>query len=244
MYDNRNYNNELYHYGVLGMKWGKRKNSYKSTGIKAALARRSNNKVDKSFKKWNENAKKKADAIDLGKKATESRLAYENNKSDKNLKKQYKQDNKAYKKALKSNTTYRKGQIQKEVGSDLSRKYLSEAKKVQKQMTVEPSNKQLQKRYNDLMSKHDIERARARRAPDVAEKRSKKRASFKRTMTMTAKTLAGTAIVAAGAYAANRYLSNHNVTLNGKKATLGAQNIRDAANLAKRVKDFMGYVYY
>lgn len=47
------------HYGVLGMKWGRRKANYKSTGLKSAIARRANDKVDKSFKKWNENSKKK-----------------------------------------------------------------------------------------------------------------------------------------------------------------------------------------
>lgn len=68
---------EIYHYGVKGMKWGERKNNYRSTGIRAALARRSNEKVDKSFKRWKENSVKKVNAIDLGKKAIESRLAYE-----------------------------------------------------------------------------------------------------------------------------------------------------------------------
>lgn len=242
-----NYNlnsDELMHYGILGMKWGHRKNSYYSTGVRSALARRANNKVDKSFKKWNENAKKKVNAVELGKKATASRLAYESNKKDKNLKSQYKQDNKAYKKALKSNTTYRKGQIKQEVGSNLSRKYLSEAKKVQKQLAVDPSNKQLKKKYNDLMSKHDIERARARRAPNVAAKRSNRKASFKRTMTMSIKAAAGTAAVTAGVYAANRYLKSHNVTLNGKRVTLGAQNIRDVGNLVKKAKNLMGYVNF
>lgn len=235
--------NELYHYGVLGMKWGKRKSSYKSTGVRSALARRSNDKVDKSFKNWNENAKKRSDAIELGKKSTASRLAYENNKTDKGLKTQYKQDKKAYKKALRSNTTYRKGQIKKEVGSDLSRKYLSEAKKVKKQMESDPQNKTLQKKYNSLMSKHDVERARARKAPEVAAKRSTKKAALKRTMTITVKTAAATAAVTAGAYAANRYLDKHNVTLNGKKVGLGTQNIRNVADLAKKAKDLMGYVY-
>lgn len=101
------------HYGVLGMKWGKRKAQYSSTGVRSALARRQNEKVDRSFKNWSENSKKKSNAIELGKKANVSRRAYENNKSDKNLKAQYKTDKKAYKKALKSNTTYRKGQIKK-----------------------------------------------------------------------------------------------------------------------------------
>ena len=119
---------ELMHYGIPGMKWGHRK-TYHSTGIRSAVARRSNKKVDKSFKKWNENSKKRENAIELGKKANLSRLSYENDKKNKDLKRQYKADNKVYKKAVRKNTTYRKGQIKNEVGSDLSRKYLSNAKK-------------------------------------------------------------------------------------------------------------------
>ncbi len=235
--------NELYHHGIKGMKWGKRKSSYRSTGVRSALAKRSNDEVDKGFKNWNENAKKKADAIDLGKKAVASRLAYESNKADKSLKSRYRQDSRAYKKALKDNTTYRKGQIKKEVGSDLSRKYLSAAKTVKKQMSADPSNKKLQKQYNSLMSKHDIERARARRATEVAAKRSKKKAAFKRTMAMSAKAAASTSVVAAGAYAANRYLRAHDVMLNGKRVTIAKQNIRDVADLAKKAKNFMDYLY-
>lgn len=229
--------NELMHYGVLGMRWGKRKDNYHSTGIRSALARRSNEKVDKNFKKWTENSKKKADAIELGKKANLSKRAYEDNRQDKSLKNKYKQDNKAYKKALRGNTTYRKGQIKQEVGSDLSRKYLSEAKRVKKQLNADPSNKDLQKKYNSLMSKHDVERARARRAPEVAANRSRKIASIKRGATMTVKAAAGTAAVAAGTYAVNKYLTNHQVTLNGKRVTLGMQNVRDVVDIAKKVKD-------
>ena len=44
------YNKELYHYGVPGMRWGHRKTSYKSTDIRSAIARRSNEKVDEGFK--------------------------------------------------------------------------------------------------------------------------------------------------------------------------------------------------
>ena len=50
---------ELMHYGIPGMKWGKRKNNYHSTSIGSVIARKQNEKVDKSFKKWNENVKKK-----------------------------------------------------------------------------------------------------------------------------------------------------------------------------------------
>lgn len=232
---------ELYHYGILGMKWGKRKDNYHSTGLRSALARRSNDKIDKSFKNWNENANKKTAAISLGKKANLSKMAYENNKSDKHLKQQYHTDKKAYKKALRSNTTYRKGQIKQEVGSDLSRKYLSSAKQLKKQMSADPSNKQLQKSYNNLMSKHDVERARARRAPGVAAKRSAKKASIKRAMTISVKAAAGTAAIAVGTHAVNRYLTNHQVTLNGKRVSLSSQKIRDVADMAKKAKNFMGY---
>lgn len=222
------YESELYHHGIKGMKWGVRKRNYHSTGIRSAMARRQNEKVDEGFKKWNENSQKRSDAIDLGKKATSSKMAYENNRKDANLRKQYKSDNKAYKKALKSNTTYRKGQVMKEVSSDRARKYLSEAKKVKKQMALDPTNKELQKRYNALMSKHDIERARARRSLTVAQKRSQKKASIKRTMTMTV----------------NRYLNGHNVTLNGTRVNVSAQNIADIADKAKKIKNFIGFVNF
>lgn len=235
------YDNELYHHGVKGMRWGVRKSDYRSTGIRSAIARRQNEKVDKSFKKWKEGSTQRADAIALGKKANVSRRAYENNKSDKALKSQYKQDNKAYKKALKSNTTYRKGQVKKEVGSDLSRKYLSDAKKIKKQLESDPENKALKKQYNKLQSRHDVERAKARRAPEVAAKRSAKKAALKRTMTMSVKAAAASAVVGTGAYAANRYMNNHQVTLNGKKVEFSRQNLNNAINMAKKVKDVMGY---
>ena len=241
------YKHELYHYGIKGMKWGVRKDKkqsgYKSTSIRSALARRSNEKVDAGFKDWNENSKKKASAIELGKKANAAKMAYEKDKGNKALKSAYKAANKEYKKALSDNTTYRKGAIRQEVGRDASRKYLSEAKKVKKQLTADPSNKALQKKYNDLMSKHDVERAKARRAADVGANRSRKKAAIKRSMTMTVKAAAGTAAVAGGAYAVNRYLDNHNVTLNGKRVTFGAQNIADIANVANTVRNFMSFMY-
>lgn len=236
--------NELYHHGVKGMKWGRRKaETYRSTGIKSAIARRQNEKVDEGFKKWNENSKKRANAIELGKKANASKMAYESNKGDKNLKQQYKQDSKAYDKALKGNTTYRKGQIKNQVGADLSRKYLSSAKKVKKQLDANPNDKRLQESYSKLMSAHDVERARARRAPVVAARRSSLKAKLKRTATMTVKTAATASAVAAGTYAVNRYLTSHNVTLNGNSVSFSSQNISDIARAAKKVKKFIGYVY-
>lgn len=230
---------ELYHHGVKGMKWGRRKSNYHSTGVRSAIARKKNQKVDEGFNEWKENAKRRSDAIDLGKKANTSKMAYENNRSDKNLKKQYKTDEKAYKKALSKNTTYRKGQVRKETGSDLSRKYLSEAKKVKKQLTADPSNKQLKKRYNELMSKHDVERAKARKAEQVAANRSRKKASMKRAMTMTVKAAAGTAAVAAGVVATNAVLSKYNVQLNGRPISINSEQVKRVVKFGKKASRYI-----
>ena len=238
-YNYSQYSDELYHHGVKGMKWGVRKRNYHSTGIRAAIARKKNQKVDEGFDEWKENAKKRSDAIDLGKKANASKMAYENNRSDKNLQKQYKTDKKAYKKALSKNTTYRKGQVRKETGSDLSRKYLSEAKKVKKQLTADPSNKQLKKRYNELMSKHDIERAKARKAEQVAANRSRKKASMKRAMTMTVKAAAGTAAVAVGVAATNAVLSKYNVQLNGRPISINSEQVKRVVKFGKKVSRYI-----
>ena len=230
------YEDELYHYGIKGMRWGVRKKStpnYRSTGIRSALARRSNSKVDKSFNEWEEGAKNRDAAIEAGKKANQAKLAWENDRSNADSRAAYRQANKEYKQALNKNTTYRKGVVRQEVGRDISRKYLSEAKKLAKQMTADPTNKQLKKKYTDLMNKHDVERAKARKAVDVGAKRSRKIASIKSGMTKTAKAAVATAAVGAGLHYANKYLLNGNLSV-------GSQQVVD---MAKRVKNLLGYLY-
>lgn len=169
-----------------------------------------------------------------------NRMAYEQNKSDKNLKTAYKSSKREYKQALKSNTTYRKGQIKKQVGSDMSRKYLSEAKKLQRQSDFN-TNKESKKMYDKFISNYNIERAKARRAPEVAANRSRKTASIKRGMTMTIKAAAATGAVATGTIAVNRYLKKHDVRLNGKSVRLGQQTIRNVGNFIAKGKQVFKY---
>lgn len=77
------YPDYLMHYGIPGMKWGVRKKDYSSTSVRAAMARRQNDKVDAGFKNWNSNSKKKENAIDLGKSMNTNRMAYESNRNRK-----------------------------------------------------------------------------------------------------------------------------------------------------------------
>ena len=62
-------------------------------------------------------------------------------------------------------------------------------------------------------------------------------------ITMTVKSAATTAAVAGGMYAANKYLTNHQVTLNGNSVQFSSQNVSDIMDAAKKVKNFMGYMY-
>lgn len=213
------------------MRWGVRK------------ARRENEKIDKSFKNWNTNAKNKANAIDLGKKANSARMDYERDTGNKELKKAYKQANKEYKQALRTNTTYRKGAIRGEVGKDMSRKYLSESKAIKKQLNADPNNKVLQKQYKYLSDQHQYERAKARKAPEVGAKRSARKAALKRQMTVAVKAAVTAAVVAVGVAAVNKALNDNNVTLNGQRVSLSAQNVNDLSELIKKGKRIMGFFY-
>lgn len=231
--------NELKHYGVLGMKWGVRKNrnssgnSWRPNSIRSVIAKRQNDKVDKSFKKWDDNTRKKNNAIEAGKRANISRLAYEKNPKDKTLKNQYKQDAKTYKKALSKNTTYRKGDIRSEVGKDMSRKYLSESRKIKKELKTNPNDKILKKEYSKYKSQHAIERSKARKAPAVASKRSNRKAAIKRSITMAA-----TAATTATAIKLGSDAINKNPNLN-----ISTEQLKNMAGVAQTINEVRKYFY-
>jgi hypothetical protein len=235
----------------MGQKWGIRryqnsdgslteagKTRYNSTSLRAAIARRSNEKVDKGFKKWKEGSEKREDAVALGKAANVAKRAYENDPSKEN-KAAYKQANKEYKKALSKNTTYRKGQVKQQVDSDLSRKYLSEAKKIKKQLDKDPQNKELSKQYSELMSQHDIYRASARRAPEVAAARSQRKAMVKRAVTRSVNAAVTAATISAGAYALNKVLSEH-----GSSMHIDRYQLDDFLRIGNDVLELRKYLYF
>lgn len=150
------------------------------------------------------------------------------------FKKAYKGAQKDYKKALSKNTIYRKGSVKEEVGKDLSRKYLSEAKKIEKQLKNDPQNMELQRRYGSLMSKYDIERASARRAQSVAAKRSNRIASIKRAATITIKSAAATAAISSGIYVVNKYVLKQPLNINSE----------DVMDFIRKGRKIASYIYF
>lgn len=242
----------LMHHGVKGQKWGvrryqnydgtltaqgKQKLGYRSTSISGYVARKQSEKVNKSFQTWKVEAAKRDNAIAAGKKATEALLAYERDRTNKDLKSDYKQKEKEYKKALRSNTTYRKGQVKGEVGHDRARKYLTEAKRAEKDFKKDPSNYSRYDDYTRYMNKHDKELAKARRAPGVAARRSRLKASLKRTATMSATFAATAAVSAGGTYLMNKYL----FTGSGVEVTMA--DINTLRRAAKAGKEILSYIY-
>jgi hypothetical protein len=203
----------LAHHGIKGQKWGVRrfqnadgsytdagKSRYRSTSISAAIARRQNAKVDKSFKKWEEGAARRDRAIEYGRKKNQALIDY---KTGSGTKQNYRIANKEYKRALRKNTTYRKGSVKQAVGKDLSRKYLSQAKKLEKELSKDPSNKKIRREYTKMMNAHDIERAKARRVQQVYANRSAKKAAIKRGFTMSIKAAAASVVIGIGVKYAN-----------------------------------------
>lgn len=238
----------LAHHGIKGQKWGVRRfqnsdGSYTEAGKQrygrislnpiTAYAQYQNYKVDKGFKKWKEGAANRDSAIELGKKANEAHRAYMADKSNKELKKAYKQANKEYKKALGKNTTYRKGTVRQEVGADRARKYLTDAKRIEKQLNDDPGNRDLQKQYNKLMHQHDVERARARNAQAVGAARSRRVAAMKRAATMSVKAAATAAIIGAGTK-----VVNDNFDIN-----ISSADVQKAMKLGKSVMRMAQYLY-
>lgn len=205
--------NYLAHHGIKGQKWGVRryqnkdgsytdsgKIRYRSTSIASAIARRSNKKVDKGFKRWQEGSANRDNAIEAGRRKNQALMAY---KRGEGSRKDYRVSNREYKKALRKNTTYRKGSVKQEVGKDLSRKYLSEAKKIEKQIRKNPNDRKLRREYTKMMNAHDIERAKARRVQQKYANRSAKKAAIKRSLTISAKAAAASALIGVGVKYAN-----------------------------------------
>lgn len=213
----------LMHHGVKGQKWGVRKKDYRPTSVRAAIAQRQNAKVDKSFKKWKTGSNNRDNAIELGKKANASKIAFEKDKSKEN-KSQYKSDNNEYKKALRQNTSYRKGTVRQEVGKDLARQYMTEAKRAKKSGDM--------KTYSSFMNKHDIERARARKAQAVGQRRSQYKASLKRSATISMKAAATSAAIGIGL----KYVKS-------KGLNISSDQINAASSYVKKGATILSYMY-
>ena len=248
----RVYRDEFYHSGIKGMHWGVRryqnedgtlteagkkrqKQQYHSTGLRAYIARKRNERVDASFKKWKEGAEARDNAIEIGKKATAAEMEYNRN-PNKDTKASMKSARKAYKHALSKNTTYRKGSVREAVGRDKAKAYLLEARQISKQMKTDPENRQLAKKYDSYMSKHDVERAKAGRAQSVGATRSRRIASLKRAGTMAAKGAA----IAGTAYVGLRHLKKYK----GIDVNLSAGDVAEKLKRAGRVaRTVRGFVY-
>ena len=61
---------------------------------------------------------------------------------------------------------------------------------------------------------------------------------------MTVKAAATATAVSAGVYAVNKYLDNHQVTLDGRKVRLSTQKVSTVIDMAKKAKDLMIYLYF
>ena len=248
-----NHTNELYHFGIKGQKWGVRRyqnadgtltpagkrnaKKFRPQGIRAKMAKRKNDKIDKSFNDWKDNERKRDAAISLGKQSTVAKRASAEDPRNKELRLTAKKAESEYKKAMKSNTTYRKGVVKKEVLSDRSRKSLSDAKKIKKQLDLDPSNKNLQKTYNKLMSDHAVQRSQARRAPEVSAARSQKIASMKRTVTMTVKATVIATAVSIGAKQINSYLQGR-----GLGVSMSAPKLQKYVDAGKKIIEFKKFI--
>ena len=136
-------------------------------------------------------------------------MEYKQDPHNRDLKRTYKQANREYKHDLRKNTAYRKGAIRGEVGHDEARKHLSRAKAIEKQLKNEPDNRELQKQYRYHMNKHDVARAKARKAPAVGANRSRRIANLRSMRTKAVKGALVSEAAILGAYEVNKYMTKN-----------------------------------